>query len=113
MLPHLLEILLVGQEAIQSYYPPVQIILILNGSPLVIKQWGYTTWTEGGNPVNVTLPLPFPKNNYLIVACAYGGLDNFHTAALNTVTSNITSNAKYQLASYDYNRRYNYIAIGF
>lgn len=83
------------------------------GQPLGFKQWGYTTWTEGGNPVNVTLPLPFPKNNYLIVACAYGGLDNFHTAALNTVTSNITSNAKYQLASYDYNRRYNYIAIGF
>lgn len=77
------------------------------------KQWGYTTWTEGGNPVNVTLPLPFPKNDYLIVACAYGGIDNFHTAALNTVTSNITSNAKYQLATYDYNRRYNYIAIGF
>lgn len=77
------------------------------------QQWGYTTWTEGGNPVNVTLPLPFPKNDYLIVACAYGGIDNFHTAALNTVTSNITSNAKYQLAAYDYNRRYNYIAIGF
>lgn len=76
-------------------------------------QWGYADWIEGGNPVNVTLPLPFPKNDYLIVACAYGGIDNFHTAALNTVTSNITSNAKYQLATYDYNRRYNYIAIGF
>ena len=80
---------------------------------LVNKQWGYTFWEEAGNPVNVTLPLPFPKNDYLIVACAYGGIDNFHTAALNTVTSNITSNAKYQLATYDYNRRYNYIAIGF
>lgn len=76
-------------------------------------QWGYADWIEGGNPVNVTLPLPFPENDYLIVACAYGGIDNFHTAALNTVTSNITSNAKYQLATYDYNRRYNYIAIGF
>ena len=48
MLPHLLEILLVGQEAIQSYYPPVQIILILNGSPLVIKQWGTIANTAGG-----------------------------------------------------------------
>lgn len=37
MLPHLLEILLVGQEAIQSYYPLVQIILIFNGSPLVFN----------------------------------------------------------------------------
>lgn len=83
------------------------------GLPPAIKQWGYADWIEGGNPVNVTLPLPFPKNDYLIVACAYGGIDNFRTAALNTVTSNITSNAKYQLATYDYNRRYNYIAIGF
>ena len=37
MLPHLLEILLVGQEAIQLYYLPVQMILIFNGSPLVFN----------------------------------------------------------------------------
>lgn len=37
MLPHLLEILLVGQEAIQLYYLPVQMTLIFNGSPLVFN----------------------------------------------------------------------------
>ena len=40
MLPHLLEILLVGQEAIQLYYLPVQMILIFNGSPLVFNNGG-------------------------------------------------------------------------
>lgn len=77
------------------------------------KQWGYATWAEAGTPVNVTLPLPFSNKNYLIIACAYGGIDNFKTAALNTVTTNITSNSKFQLATYDYDRRYNYIAVGF
>lgn len=60
MLPHLLEILLVGQEAIQSYYLPVQMILIFNGSPLVIKQWGYVTGGSLGNKT-VTLPITAPS----------------------------------------------------
>lgn len=63
MLPHLLEILLVGQEAIQSYYLPVQMILIFNGSPLVIKQWGVQA---NSNP-QVTLPIAY-SSFYTVVA---------------------------------------------
>ena len=67
MLPHLLEILLVGQEAIQSYYPLVQIILILNGSPLVIKQWGFIASMNSVMEATVTLPIPFSSNKFSIV----------------------------------------------
>ena len=63
MLPHLLEILLVGQEAIQSYYLPVQMILIFNGSP-VIKQWGY----KAGNNAKWTYPLALSTLLYVAVS---------------------------------------------
>lgn len=56
MLPHLLEILLVGQEAIQSHYLPVQIILMFNGSLLDFKQWGLLTTNNTGN---IVFPLSF------------------------------------------------------
>lgn len=89
MLPHLLEILLVGQEAIQSYYPPVQIILILNGSPLVIKQWGKITGTA---TVRVTFPVSFATTNYIVSSGVEGNnaLTIYATMITNKSTNSVT-----------------------
>ena len=55
MLPHLLEILLVGQEAIQLYYLPVQMILIFNGSPLVFNNGDKTKHSKIGQILFLSL----------------------------------------------------------
>ena len=60
MLPHLLEILLVGQEAIQLYYLPVQMILIFNGSPLVFNN-GEPWVHKALLPFQFHLLLPFTQ----------------------------------------------------
>lgn len=81
MLPHLLEILLVGQEAIQSYYPLVQIILILNGSPLVIKQWGRTS------SKTFTFPIKFTSAVYACAAVVMAQRDNLYERGISSVST--------------------------
>ena len=60
MLPHLLEILLVGQEAIQLYYLPVQMILIFNGSPLVFNN-GERILPTAALPILFRLPVRYTE----------------------------------------------------